>query len=303
MRFSSGTYKTKTKSNRGWRISSLFIRAKNRLHHRKKTASSASSVKKLFTMFGFLGDLTRSVFLSKGLIGLLGLAIVGFSLHKVVRFLSTNHRFSIQQIHINPTKHISKETLASISSDLVGKNLFLAPIEHVRDVLLQNPLIEDVFIVRTLPHEVEINVKEKEPVAILWLDFPYLVDSTGNLIKRVDSVEHYNLPFILGLSRSSFIADPNWSIQVLAQVVGIIDIAQKRVGTILRHLELDVLYYPYVTLKGDGGKSITLEYQNIARFEVDLKRIDVFLQKQKITDFKELIMFITDKGFRIHLIR
>jgi cell division protein FtsQ len=79
------------------------------------------------------------------------------------------------------------------------KNLITLPVERIENNLRQDPWIEDVKIGRRLLHTVNIEIRERQPMAVLDFDGAgFLVDDHGYVIKKIDLTEYESLARIHG---------------------------------------------------------------------------------------------------------
>lgn len=79
------------------------------------------------------------------------------------------------------------------------KNLITLPVGTIESNLKQDPWIEDVNISRKLLNTVNIEVRERRPIAVIDFDGAgFLVDDHGYVIKKVDLTEYESLTRIHG---------------------------------------------------------------------------------------------------------
>jgi cell division protein FtsQ len=79
------------------------------------------------------------------------------------------------------------------------KNLITLPVGRIESNLKQDPWVEDVKISRRLLHTVSIEVRERQPVAVIeFSGAGFLVDSHGYVIKKVGLAEYKTLARING---------------------------------------------------------------------------------------------------------
>ena len=72
----------------------------------------------------------------------------------------------LENVLIEGQHNVSTEDIAATLNADVGTPLLSIPIEHVREVLLQNDWIKNVIIERRFPSTIYINITEREPIAI-----------------------------------------------------------------------------------------------------------------------------------------
>lgn len=111
--------------------------------------------------------------------------------------------FEIKKVEIKGNEKVSKEEISKIIKEkienkilfLKTKNIFLFNIREAQnDILSGNILIDRVEIKKNLPEKIEVNVRERKPVAFLKEngDF-YLIDKKGIVFERVERESDFRL--------------------------------------------------------------------------------------------------------------
>lgn len=114
-------------------------------------------------------------------------------------FFQKNPRFEISQLDLKSTGRLKPEHLRHYAGLEEGSNLFAVDLGQVRKKLLEQPLISEVEITRTLPDTLSIRVTER--IALARVEQPGLpplpVDREGHLMSPPAPP---TLPIISGLA-------------------------------------------------------------------------------------------------------
>jgi len=120
-------------------------------------------------------------------------------------YLTTSARFAVSSVEFAGLSRVQDESLERSLSDLVGHNLFLAPLESYEARLEMHPRVAAVRLRRVLPNRVVCAVDEREPVALVFTDRYLEVAQDGMVMADDDFTALLDLPVITGLSRGEAI--------------------------------------------------------------------------------------------------
>jgi len=131
--------------------------------------------------------------------------IIGFLGWIFFSFLFTSSWFEITKININGNHFLDKDTIISQGGIKFSTNLFHFNIQEAGKKLLQNPWIEEVSIKKIFPNQLDINIKERRPAALLFADDSYyLVTEEGKILSIFKNFTNdFNLYIITGLDIGS----------------------------------------------------------------------------------------------------
>ncbi len=116
------------------------------------------------------------------------------------QWLVTTPYFSLRDVRIEGAEHRTREHYLAAAGLEKGRNILALDLADVRRRLLAEPWVEEAMVVRRLPSRIDVTVREREPLAIVALDEPYLVTSTGNVFKTIEADEVVDRPVITGLT-------------------------------------------------------------------------------------------------------
>ena len=158
---------------------------------------------------GLLPSWTKSRW-GKALFVVAILAIAGTATAAVLAtrtFLRHDPRFRIQSadaIQIVGNSQLTRPELLSVFGSDIGRNLFLVPLAQRRVQLEQIPWVESATVMRLLPNQLRIAVKERTPVAFVLLNGRIeLADAAGvvlNMTPQQMAAKHYSFPVVSGIN-------------------------------------------------------------------------------------------------------
>jgi cell division protein FtsQ len=138
------------------------------------------------------------------------LAAVGAAVAAVIateNFLQHNERFRIesaQSITTVGNSELTRAQLLSVFGADIGRNLFHVPLAERRAELQKLPWVEQAAVMRVLPNELRVAVKERTPVAFAEVNGQIeLVDAAGVLLTMSPqemAARHYSFPVVTGIN-------------------------------------------------------------------------------------------------------
>lgn len=119
------------------------------------------------------------------------------------RACETSPRFAIRDILVDGTHRLDPEILAAEAGVRSGENLFRLDPALAEARLSTNPWIATVDIRRHFPSRVEIDVTERDPVALVSTGEWCGVDATGAVLPLDAIDERFDLPILTGCGPAS----------------------------------------------------------------------------------------------------
>jgi len=114
--------------------------------------------------------------------------------------------FSVTEIIVTPTEHVRAGALLESVDLRAGVSLWRVDPENLAAALEAQPWIRRASVRREFPRRLVVDVTEREPAAILYLDQLYYVDNTGLAFVRVGDRDPLDLPFLTGIE-AAIVAD------------------------------------------------------------------------------------------------
>lgn len=136
----------------------------------------------------------------KLLIVLVTLPAVTYSGLRIYEEIMTSPFLVLKSINVMGTQRVAKEDVIGLSSLKEGQNLFSFKAEEVIERIKGNPWVEDVALRRRLLDTVDIDITERQPLALVKLDGLYVMDESGVVFKKLTEEDELDLPVITGLS-------------------------------------------------------------------------------------------------------
>lgn len=116
-------------------------------------------------------------------------------------YFSQSSFFALRVIEVRGLKHLVSDEVAGESGLIIGANIFRLDLGQAGQRLLTDPWIEGAELRRRFPDRVEIDIRERQPAALLLTGQNWLVlDRNGICIDHAASLGLYDLPIITGLT-------------------------------------------------------------------------------------------------------
>jgi cell division protein FtsQ len=116
------------------------------------------------------------------------------------QWLVTTPYFALREVRIEGAAHRAREHYQAVAALEKGRNVLAIDLGEVRRRLLAEAWVEEAVVVRRLPGRIDVTVREREPLAVVALDEPYLVTAAGNVFKAVEADELVDRPVVTGLT-------------------------------------------------------------------------------------------------------
>ena len=140
---------------------------------------------------------------------LVGAVAVGFAAAYgplVAAVIADHPYFGVSEIVVTPTRHVRAGSLLESVDLRPGVSLWRIDPERLAARLEEQPWIRRAAVRREFPRRLIVDLVERRPAAILYLDQLYYVDSTGLAFVRVGERDPIDLPFVTGVE-AAIVAD------------------------------------------------------------------------------------------------
>lgn len=125
---------------------------------------------------------------------------------RLVAAIADHPYFAVSEIIVTPTKHVRPGALLESADLRAGTSLWRLEPDEIEDRLETHPWIRRASVRREFPRRLVVDVAEREPVAILFLEQLYYVDTTGTAFVKVGERDPLDLPFVTGVE-AAILAD------------------------------------------------------------------------------------------------
>jgi cell division protein FtsQ len=113
--------------------------------------------------------------------------------------LAIKQGFTPKIIEISGRDHTEKQAILDIIEPLKGSSILAIDLEDLRQQILTLGWIEDAVIIRTLPDQLKLHLKERRPIALMQTPSGHqLIDDTGMVITGADPAEFSHLLVVSG---------------------------------------------------------------------------------------------------------
>lgn len=158
----------------------------------------------------------------------------------VLQTITANAGFAIEQVRVNGQKEISEIDIVGAleldgSTSLIGFDAFAA-----RERVAAMPWVESVEIRKVYPGQVDVNLVERKPFALLQKDGELsVIEEDGRVIAPLTNMAHLDLPLLVGNGAdkraSQFIAEMAMHPDLASQVKAYIRVADRRWDLMLKN--------------------------------------------------------------------
>jgi cell division protein FtsQ len=124
----------------------------------------------------------------------------------VVNAIADHPYFTVTEIVVTPTQHVRAGTLLESVDLRAGVSLWRVDPATLAARLEAQPWIRRAKVRREFPRRLIVDLAEREPVAILFLDQLYYVDNTGVAFVKVGERDRLDVPFVTGVE-AAIVAD------------------------------------------------------------------------------------------------
>lgn len=162
---------------------------------------------------------------SVALRGLLVVAIAGGAV-AVGRLLEAHVRrsdaFATKVLEVTGNERLDRAAVLASAKLAIGQNAFAVSPEEAERALRSNPWIVSAHVVRRLPDTYTVMIEERQAVAILALEQPYLVAGDAAVFKRWEPGDPEELAVITGVEQANFAADRVYRTSILVNAVALL---------------------------------------------------------------------------------
>jgi cell division protein FtsQ len=160
-------------------------------------------------------------------LALLCLAVVTVAGYQIYRYGATSWRFRIDSsddIQIAGLQNVTRTQVMEIFAVDIGRNVFFVPLSEREKQIEQIPWVESATVMRLLPHQVRIQVKERTPVAFAQVGSRVqLIDASGVLMDLPRGSKKYSFPVLIGMSDAEPLSTRSARMKIYARVLSEFD--------------------------------------------------------------------------------
>lgn len=135
-----------------------------------------------------------------GLQGLAALLLLGCASWAAWRHVLHAERLRVRTVEVRGNRFLSEGEVRGLLGPADGANILTLDIVDLKRRLRASPWLEDASVRRTLPDTLQVDVREREPLALAEVGRLYLMDAEGDLIDLYGArTAGFDLPIVRGL--------------------------------------------------------------------------------------------------------
>ena len=128
----------------------------------------------------------------------LAVPVLLFSGAKFYNLLITTEYLEVRTIEVVGIRRVSRGEVVALSGIREGENIFSFKYSDALAALKSHPWAASAALRRIPPHTVRIELKEKEPVALVKSGDMYVMDWSGMLFAKYSPADSVDLPVVTG---------------------------------------------------------------------------------------------------------
>lgn len=109
--------------------------------------------------------------------------------------------FEIRELRVHGSGRLRLESLRGTADSYRGANVFLVPLDDLREALMEDPAVGTVTFRRRLPHGLDCYLRERQPAALISLGEIAEVDAHGVVIPAGPHEIEIDMPVITGIGQ------------------------------------------------------------------------------------------------------
>ncbi|MEI6806443.1 MAG: FtsQ-type POTRA domain-containing protein [Myxococcaceae bacterium] len=118
----------------------------------------------------------------------------------IYTFVSKSSILAIKTINVKTGHKAKAEELQLYLREFVGQPLYGVELKAVQKAAQRHPWVAEAIVRRQPPNELEVEIVERQPTALIKQDKLLVVDSQGVAFKTAENEAELSLPLVSGLS-------------------------------------------------------------------------------------------------------
>ena len=218
-------------------------------------------------------------------------------------FLTQCDYFNAESLNVKGAHRISERQVVKQTQITRGMNILSVNLETVRERLLANPWIAEAEVSRELPDGIHIRIKEHHPLAVLDLGRKYLINTKGEIFKKMSASDPGNMPIVSGLEFSDINMPGKPHSVEFESVMDVLRLGQQSESILpnrsIKRIHVDkeiglTLFTP--DRKSGRVKVIKLGYHNYRNKYKRFENVSLYLKKQeRFPDFEMIDLNSSDR--------
>ena len=113
-----------------------------------------------------------------------------------------NGSLQINNIHFQGNEFLTNKSLKKILNDIEINNIHLIDLTKISTLLEKDSFIEAARVSKHFPNKLEIEIIEREPIAVINTDEPLLIDRDGVILPKNEIANKKLIPFLSGFNQN-----------------------------------------------------------------------------------------------------
>ena len=160
-------------------------------------------------------------------------------------FLDRDPRFRIDtaaSIQTVGNSQLTREDLLSVFGSDIGRNVFFIPLSTRRSELEQIPWVEHATVMRILPSQLRVAVRERTPIAFVRVgDQVKLVDAAGVILDMPPTMmaaRHFSFPVVTGINPRDPLSVRTPRMRLYQHFIADLDSGSEKISSNLSEIDL-----------------------------------------------------------------
>ena len=145
-----------------------------------------------------------------------------------VQVLLESGYFEVRQIRVEQPVRVTEGDILEASDIKIGDSMFDLELYMIGRKIEEHPWIAKAYVERAFPDQVVIRVVERQPRAIIDLDYLYYVDKSGDVFKMLEAGDPLDYPVITGINRQYLLDNPDQTQNCLNLALRLMDELESR---------------------------------------------------------------------------
>lgn len=184
----------------------------------------------------------RIILLCTLILILVALAAAAFAVRS---FFEHDPRFRIEtsdSIQTTGNSQLTRDQLLSVFGADIGRNIFFVPLAQRRAQLEQIPWVEHATVMRILPNQLRVTVRERTPIAFVRIGSQIkLIDAAGVILDMPPAMmaaRHFSFPVVTGISAADPLSTRAVRMQLYQKFVMALDSTGKHISASVSEVNL-----------------------------------------------------------------
>jgi cell division protein FtsQ len=130
---------------------------------------------------------------------------------------------SSDDIEMSGLSNVTRAQVMEVMGGDIGRNVFFIPLDQRQKQLEQIPWIESASVMRFAPDRIQIQIKERTPVAFAQIGSKIMLADPGGVLMDLSTKKKYSFPVILGMSSTQPLSTRSAQMTIYNQLVRELD--------------------------------------------------------------------------------